>query len=139
MPTPRSSSSCIKEEWKGKCCCCRAPQIEIFSEKMVDFANQRFTLRCLSNDIIPVRVRLKISIRTSRSYTMIKRDEKQLSNELKRSINNTLELCRQERDTCINHLTSMLDQAPLEECIDLMKRIKETRHIRTLEHHKSKF
>ena len=61
----------VKELWEWE-------QIEA---KLVDFQNQgRFFLRCLSNDVIPVSVRLKCSIKTIRGYYIVKRVERQLSN-----------------------------------------------------------
>ena len=55
-----------------------------------------------------------------------------------RSINNTIELCRQQRDTCIKKLTSVLDGATLKECIEMVKRTKEARHRKILEYQNSK-
>ena len=69
---------------------------------MVDLRNHgRFSLRCLSKDVMPVSVRLESNIRTPNSYYIIKRAETTLLNERIRMINNTLEMCAYQRDTCI--------------------------------------
>ena len=38
-----------------------------------------------------------------------------------------LKLFGQQRNTCINHLTNVLDQSTLDECMEMMKRVKEAR------------
>ena len=61
---------------------------------MADFKNhRRFSLRCLSKDIIPVSIRLKSNIGTSRSLNILKKVERI------RSINNTLEMLECQRGT----------------------------------------
>ena len=66
---------------------------------MADFCNhRRFSLRCLKYDVIPVSVRLKTNIRTSRGLEIIRKAERQLLNECIRSINNSLELYMYEKE-----------------------------------------
>ena len=97
---------------------------------MSDFRNhQRFTIKCLKNDIVPVSVRLKTNIRTSKGLEIIRRAEKQLLNECIRTINNQLEMFMIKRDTCINKLKNIVrDQILIQECEKLMKNIIESRH-----------
>ena len=58
--------------------------------KMVDFENHhRFSLRCLSKDIIPVSVRLKSNIKTPKGRYIVRKAERALLNERVRSINNS--------------------------------------------------
>ena len=88
----------LKRVWKGKCY--RAVEMETICEKMADFENhRRFTLRHLIQDVIPVSVK----------NNNIRDEEKQLMNECIRFINDTIELGRQMRDTCIKKLRSVLD------------------------------
>ena len=61
--------------------------------KIMDFSNhRRFMLRCLGAGITPISVRLKNTIRMSRSFDIIRKVDRQLLNERVRSINNTIEL-----------------------------------------------
>ena len=65
-------------------------------EKMVgkvsDFKNhQRFLLRCLSQGVTPVSLKLKNLTRTKKGEGIIKRAEKQLLNERIRNINYKIE------------------------------------------------
>ena len=59
--------------------------------KIADFENHcRFTLRCLSKDVIPVSVRLKSTIKTPKGRHIIRKVERALLNERVRLINNSL-------------------------------------------------
>ena len=50
--------------------------------KMADFENHcRFTLRCLSKDVIPVSVRLKSTIKTPKGRYIVRKAERALLNE----------------------------------------------------------
>ena len=105
-------------------------------KKMADYRNhQRFTIKCLKNEIIPVSVRLRTNVQTSQGLQIIKRAEKQLLNECIRSINNILELLMLKRDTCIQKLKGILDkeedQETLEDCSSLIKRVIECRHFKS--------
>ena len=92
------------------------------------------------NDIVPVSVRLKTNIKTSKGLEIIKRAEKQLLNERVRTINNQLEMLMLKRDTCINKLKNIIrDQNLIQECEKLMVKIVESRHLRVLERQKSKY
>ena len=107
---------------------------------MANFRNHRcFTIKCLKNNIIPVSIRLKTNIKTTKGLDIIRRAEKQLLNERIRSINNQLEFFMFNRDTCKNQLQGRLDKEIMEECEDLIKRVIENRHKLVLERQKSKF
>ena len=108
--------------------------------KMADFENhQRFSLRCLSKDIIPVSVRLKSNIKTSKGRYIVRKVERALLNERVRSINNSLTMFKLQQDTCINTLQNLLDGETLNVCYDFIKIRRERRHYKTLERQLSKF
>ena len=70
-------------------------QWEKIENKMADFSNlRRFSLRCLSEDIIPVSIRLKSNIKTPKGYYLIKKGGRALLNERIRSINNTINMLK---------------------------------------------
>ena len=72
----------------GKECVKLLCKWEDLVKKMADFGNyRRFTLRFLKAGVTLVSVRLKNNTRTSRSYKIIRRAEKQLLNERIRCIN----------------------------------------------------
>ena len=52
-------------------------QWEKLEKKMANFKNhQRFTIKCLKNNIVPVSVRLKTNIKTRKGLEIIRRAEK---------------------------------------------------------------
>ena len=97
--------------------------------KMADFENHcRFTLRCLSKDVIPVSVRLKSTIKTPKGRYIVRKAERALLNERVRSINNSLTMFKAQRDTCINNLETAIDRETLKDCYDFIKVRREGRH-----------
>ena len=101
-------------------------------KKMANYRNHRsFTIKCPKSEVIPVSIRLKTNIKTSKGLQIIKRAEKQLLIEHIRSINNTLELLMMKRDTCIQELKDTIsdneaeDQKTFEERGTLIKRVIE--------------
>ena len=107
---------------------------------MVDFANhQRFTLRCLAEDLVPVSIHLKQNIRTPKGLQIIRKTERALLNERVSSINNTLNMLKSLRDTCINELRRVLSKEWMARCEDLIEVGKEKHHFKTLNRQKEKF
>ena len=107
---------------------------------MADFSNhRRFSLRCLSETIIPVSIRLRSNIKTPKGYHIIRKAEKAFLNERIRSINNIINMLKIQVDTCKNHLENILDKESMEECTGFIKEKRESTHFKTLEHQKFKF
>ena len=114
-------------------------QWEKIEKKMADFQNhRRFSLKCLSYDVIPVSIRLKTNVRTDKGLEIIKKTERKLLNERIRSINNTIELYMYERDSLVLQLEEKLDnnntnnQEIIEDCHNFIKRVVESRHSRVM-------
>ena len=126
---------------------------ENLEKKMANYRNHcRFSIKCLKSDVIPVSIRLKTNIKTSKGLQIIRRAEKQLLNECIHSINNTLELLMLKRDTCIKELKENIqdkskdkdkdkgeDQKIFEECGSFIKRVTECQHNRVLHRQRQKF
>ena len=73
--------------------------------KMADFQNHRcFTLRCLSEKVTPVSLKLRSQIRTPKGLQIIRKAERSLLNERVKNINNTINMLNIQRDTCMNNL-----------------------------------
>ena len=64
-------------------------QWETLEMKMVDFQNHRFTLRCLSKDLIPVSIKLKTTVKTPKGIYILRKAERMLMDERIGLINNT--------------------------------------------------
>ena len=114
-------------------------QWEKYKRKMADFANHRFTLRCLSKGLVPVSICLTKNIRTPKGLEIIKIAERALMNERIRSINNTLNMVRSLRDACINQLREVLSDEWMDKCIEFIEVGREHQHLKTLERQKIKF
>ena len=107
---------------------------------MADFKNHgRFSLRCLSADIIPTSIRLKSNIKSPKGYSIIKRAEKALLNERIRMVNNTITMIGNQINTCMNLLKGILDRDSMEECSTFIKTRREVRHIKTQMRQVNKF
>ena len=106
---------------------------------MVDFKNhRRFSLRCLSNDVIPVSIRLKSNIKTPEGKEIIRRTEKALLNERIHSINNSIYMFSLQLDTCKIELAKKIKDEDLRNCEDFKETRKEARHYKTMIRQKQK-
>ena len=106
---------------------------------MADFSNhRRFSLRCLSQDLIPVSIGLRSTIKTPKGHHIIRKAEGALLNERINSINNTLNMVKIQRDTCNNQLEETLDRESMEECEKFFKIKREARYLKTLKRQKNK-
>ena len=101
--------------------------------------HRMFSLRCLSAGITLVSITLKKTVRTSKSFKIISRAEKQLLNERIRAISNTTEVNSWERDACINQLENVLDQKISKGCQAFISRIRKARHGSVWERQVAKF
>ena len=114
-------------------------KLERIEKKMANFKNhRRFLFRCLDNNIIPVSLKFRSNLKTPKAFKIIKKTERALLNERIRMINNTIELCKHEKDTCIEALSKVLNQEDMEECRSFMFNIKEEGHLKTMAQQKSK-
>ena len=108
--------------------------------KMADFQNhRRFLLRCLNQDVIPVSIRLKSNVKTPRGLYIVKRVERSLLNERIRSVNNTINMLKIQRDTCIDQLKTCLDGRTMEECELFIDKKRESSQNSTLVRQLQKF
>ena len=109
-------------------------------KKLADFKNhRRFTLRCLSQKITPVSLRLKRNIKTDRGLKIIQRAEKQLMDERLRQINNTIDVCSHLIYTCMNELKVKIGQELFDKCHEFIDKIREWRQETVLERQIKKF
>ena len=115
-------------------------QWEKLEQKMVDFQNhRRFTLRCLSQDLIPVSIKLKTTVKTLKGIYIVIKAERMLMNERVRLINSMITMFRWQIDTCINSLGSCIGVKAMEECHGFISLRRERRHLSILERQTKKF
>ena len=113
---------------------------EQYVKKLANFKNhRRFTLRCLSQKMTPVSLRLKRNIKTERGKKIIEKAEKQLMDERVRQINNTIDICSHLIYTCMNELKGKIRPELFDECQVFIDKIREWRHRTVLERYLIKF
>ena len=113
---------------------------EKFECKMADFQNHRcFSLRCLSNGLIPTSIRLKSTIKTPKGKYIIRKAELALLNERIRAINSSIAMFETIINTCMNQLEGILDEKAMEDCSNFIKYRREGRHQKTLQRQVSKY
>ena len=110
-----------------------------YERKMADFANHRFTLRCLSKGLLPVSIHLQKNIKTPKGLQIVRKAERALMNERVRSINNTLNMVGDLRDTCIDQLRRVLNNEWMDKCREFIEVGREQQHLKTLNRQKEKF
>ena len=115
-------------------------QWERIEKQMADFTNhRRFTLRCLKEDLVPVSICLTKNIRTPKGVQIIIRAEKALLNERVRSINNTINMQKTQRDTCIDCLERVINEDWMDRCREFIETGRKAQHHKTLERQKDMF
>ena len=101
---------------------------------MADFENhRRFSLRCLSKDLIPVSVRFKSNIKMPKGKHIVRKLERALLNERVRLINNSITMFKIQQDTCISTLENEIDRETMQDCFEFTKVRREARHLKTLD------
>ena len=121
---------------------------EIIVKKMADYRNhRRFTIKCIKASITPISCKLKnpLSYKSSRSYQIIHKAEKQLLYERIRNINSILANLDKQREKHYQEFKDTLNQnnSDHEQCLErsrtFINRIKEHRHDKIKKKHIDKF
>ena len=93
-----------------------------------DYKNHRiFTLRCLHKELVPVSIKLKSTLNTTRAKKIIRRAEKDLIQARIKSINNILNNVAQQIEECRSQLASIISTERLRECQGFVDKVGETR------------
>ena len=93
-----------------------------------DYKNHRiFTLRCLHKELVPVSIKLKSTLNTTRAERIIRKAEKDLIQARIKSINNILNDMAKQIEECRSHLVSIISTERLRECQGFVDKVGETR------------
>ena len=101
--------------------------------KVSDFKNhRRFLLRCLSQGVTPVSLKLKNLTRTKKGEGIIKRAERQLLNDRIRNINYKIEKFQHDKHMYERQLREILkeDQVIWDACKEEVLKRTEMRHLK---------
>ena len=93
-----------------------------------DYKNHRiFSLRCLHKDLIPVSIKLKSTLDTSKARQIIRKAEKDLLQARIKAINNILVQVDRQIEECRAKLASIISAERLGECQDFINKVSEFR------------
>ena len=88
-----------------------------------DYKNHRiFTLRCLPNDLVPVSIRLKSTLRSERARKILTSAEKQLLQTRLKSINSLLENNAKQLESTRTQIASILPTPSYIKCQEFIEK-----------------
>ena len=92
------------------------------------YKNHRiFTLRCLHNDLIPVSIKLKSTLKSARANQILRKAEKELLQTRIKSINYILDNTSKHLEECRSQLAAIISTQRLRECQDFVDKVGEIR------------
>ena len=93
-----------------------------------NYKNHRIcTLRCLHNDLVPVSIKLKTTLRTERARKIITLAEKQLLQARIKSINSVLDNNAKQIELTRSQIASILLIPSYNKCQEFIEKVKELR------------
>ena len=105
-----------------------------------DYKNHRiFSLRCLHKELIPVSIKLKSTLDTSKARQIIRKAERDLLQARVKAINNILDQVGRQIEECRAKLASIILAERLGECQDFINKVSEIRFIKLRQRQINKF
>ena len=106
----------------------------------IDYKNHRiFTLRCLHKEFVPVSLKLKSTLNTTRAKKIIRKAEKDLMQARIKSINNIFNNVAIQLEQCRSQLASIISTERLRECQGFIDKVGETRFNKVINRQIKKF
>ena len=108
--------------------------------KASEYKNHRiFTLRCIHNDLIPVSIKLKSTLRSARANQILRKAEKELLQTRVKSINYILDNTSKQLEESRSKLVSIISTQRLRECQDIVDKVGEIRFNKVKQRQLNKF
>ena len=105
-----------------------------------EYKNHRiFTLRCLHNDLIPVSIKLKSTIKSTRANKILRKAEKDLLQARIKTINFILDNTSKQLEDCRSKLAAIISTQRLRECQDFIDKVSEIRFNKVKQRQLNKF
>ena len=98
-----------------------------------------FSLRCLHKDLVPVSIKLKSTLTTSKARQIIRKAEKDLLQVRVKAINNILDQVAKQTEECRARLASIISAERLRECQDFINKVSEIRFTKVRQRQLNKF
>ena len=109
-------------------------------DRASDYKNHRiFTLRCLHKDLVPVSIKLKSTLTTSKARQIIRKAEKDLLQARVKAINNILDQVAKQTEDCRTQLASIISTERLRECQGFIDKISKIRFTKVKQRQLNKF
>ena len=103
---------------------------ERFQLRDCNYRNHRiFTLKCISNELVPISLRLKTTIKTEMARKIIRKAEKDLQAWVK-SINSILGDKTKQRELSRSKLMSLVSTSTMEKCQQFIDKVGEHRFLK---------
>ena len=113
---------------------------DMLQVKDSDYRNHhRFTFRCISQGIIPVTFRLQTIVKSEEAMKIIRKAESHLVHARVKSINSFLDNNNKQLDRCRSQIASIVTTKTMEECQNLINRVREFRHLKIRDRQINKF
>ena len=107
---------------------------ERFQLRDCDYRNHRiFTLKCISNELVPVSLRLKTTIKTEKARKIIRKAEKDLLQARIKSINSILEDNAKQGELSRSKLMSLVLTSIMDKCQQFIDKVSELRFLKIKE------
>ena len=105
-----------------------------------NYKNHRiFTLRCLHNDLVPVSIKLKSTLRSERARKRLRSAEKQLLQTRLKSISSLLDNNAKQIELTMSQIAFNLPTPSYTECQEFIEKVKELRFKKVKERQVRKF
>ena len=105
-----------------------------------DYKNHMiFILRCLHKDLVPVSIKLKSTLNTSKARQIIRKAEKDLLQSRVKAINNILDQVAKQTEDCRTQLASIISADRLRECQGFIDKVSEIRFSKVKQRQLNKF
>ena len=101
--------------------------INMLKENQISLKIRIFTLRCIHNDLIPVSIKLKSTLKSARANRILRKAEKDLLQTRVKSINYILDKTAQQLEECRSKLATIISTQKLRECQDFVDKLGEIR------------
>ena len=108
--------------------------------KDIDYKNHnKFSLRCLRKDFVPVSVKLKSTIKTRRAKQAMHKAERQLFRIELRQLIAFSGTIHSGLDRWKSRLASLFTPSAIEKCTNFINKVRESRHIKVWDRQTNKF
>ena len=114
--------------------------LEKFKLRDCNYRNHRiYTLKCISNELVPVSLRLKTTLKTEKARKIIRKAERDLLQARVKSINSILGDNAKQIELSRSKLASIVSATSMDKCQQFIDKVSELRFLKIKERQVNKF